>query len=693
MADINDAKRDGNYVTSMLFKGSDGLTYPVKGDEITGRLLVDNAGGGTGTVTSVSVVTANGFAGTVATATTTPAITLSTTITGLLKGNGTAISAAVANTDYQSPITLTTTGSSGPATFNGTTLNIPQYTAGGGGTVVSVVGTSNRISVDSTDPANPIVNIAATYVGQSSITTLGTVGTGVWQGTVVAGQYGGTGVANTGKTITLGGNFTTSGAFTTTLTVGANTNVTLPSTGTLATLAGSEALTNKSVNGVTLVSGGTASLYLSQDGTYTTPAGGGGLTVGTTTITSGTTTKVLFDNAGILGEYTISGTGNVAMTNSPVFTTPILGAATYTTLSGGNITDSGLTAGRVTFAGTAGLLSDADYLTVSASGANADLLIGQPTGTFNVGRIQLSYSGSVNDARVILVPANGTSGNRTITIPNTTDTLVGKATTDTLTNKTATGATNTLTASLLKSATTEVSVSAATAPSSGQVLTATSSTAATWQTPTIAFSPTITYSTFFEGAGRFATVNSGGTGSFGVTGINISTSATGNRYAGYGSGNGSIAGPKNPYDGTPTMNSSFQISTIGTAGFFMVSVGTPISGGGVDANHAHFGFKVEFTAGPTATLYGSQANGTTESKTSALTTLTNTDVVEVCARKNSTTSIDYYWQKNGGGWSSASNVTTNLPSGSDTEWFSGHVNNASTATTNTVQVFAFTYQR
>jgi len=53
-----------------------------------------------GTVTNVSVVSANGFAGTVATDTTTPAITLSTTVTGVLKGNGTAISAAVANTDY-----------------------------------------------------------------------------------------------------------------------------------------------------------------------------------------------------------------------------------------------------------------------------------------------------------------------------------------------------------------------------------------------------------------------------------------------------------------------------------------------------------------------------------------------------------------------------------------------------------------
>jgi hypothetical protein len=59
--------------------------------------------GGSGTVTSVSVVSANGLAGTVATATTTPAITLSTTITGILKGNGTAVSAATAGTDYLTP--------------------------------------------------------------------------------------------------------------------------------------------------------------------------------------------------------------------------------------------------------------------------------------------------------------------------------------------------------------------------------------------------------------------------------------------------------------------------------------------------------------------------------------------------------------------------------------------------------------
>lgn len=59
--------------------------------------------GGTGTVTTVSVVSANGFAGSVATATSTPAITISTSVTGVLKGNGTAISAATASTDYMAP--------------------------------------------------------------------------------------------------------------------------------------------------------------------------------------------------------------------------------------------------------------------------------------------------------------------------------------------------------------------------------------------------------------------------------------------------------------------------------------------------------------------------------------------------------------------------------------------------------------
>jgi hypothetical protein len=52
-----------------------------------------------------------------------------TTLTGLVKGNGTSVmTAAVAGTDYQAPITISTTGT-GAATLSGTTLNIPTPTA------------------------------------------------------------------------------------------------------------------------------------------------------------------------------------------------------------------------------------------------------------------------------------------------------------------------------------------------------------------------------------------------------------------------------------------------------------------------------------------------------------------------------------------------------------------------------------
>lgn len=54
---------------------------------------------------------------------------------------------------------------------------------------------------------------------------------------IVVGANGGTGIDNTGKTITLGGNLTTSGAFASTLTVTGTTGVTFPTSGTLATTA------------------------------------------------------------------------------------------------------------------------------------------------------------------------------------------------------------------------------------------------------------------------------------------------------------------------------------------------------------------------------------------------------------------------------------------------------------------------
>ena len=72
-------------------------------------------------------------------------------------------------------------------------------------------------------------------VTSSSLTSVGTIGTGTWEGTVISPTYGGTGVNNGTKTITLGGNFTHTGAHTLGLTTTGNTSVTLPTSGTLAT--------------------------------------------------------------------------------------------------------------------------------------------------------------------------------------------------------------------------------------------------------------------------------------------------------------------------------------------------------------------------------------------------------------------------------------------------------------------------
>jgi hypothetical protein len=90
----------------------------------------------------------------------------------------------------------------------------------------------------------------------SSLTSVGTLSSGTWNASIIAGQYGGTGVANTGKTITLGGNLITAGAFATTLTTTNTTNVTLPTSGTLATIAGTEILSGKTLTAPKIVNGG-----------------------------------------------------------------------------------------------------------------------------------------------------------------------------------------------------------------------------------------------------------------------------------------------------------------------------------------------------------------------------------------------------------------------------------------------------
>jgi len=82
-------------------------------------------------------------------------------------------------------------------------------------------------------------------------------------------------------------------------------------------------------------SAGTNGYVLSTDGSGNTSwiAGGGTLTVGTTGISGGTSGRILYDNAGVLGELATTGTGNVVLATSPSLTTPSLGVASATTIN------------------------------------------------------------------------------------------------------------------------------------------------------------------------------------------------------------------------------------------------------------------------------------------------------------------------------------------------------------------------
>lgn len=169
-------------------------------------------------------------------------------IDGVTLSSGNRVLVKNQSTTYQNGIySVTNTGS--PTTnwvltrtsdFDGSiTGSIAQ-----GVTVCVAQGTLNQNTVWMETGAGPFTvgTTAITfsgYPGQSSIATLGTITTGIWNGSIISPTYGGTGVNNGSNTITIGGNvstansFTTSGNFPLTLTTTASTNVTLPTSGTL----------------------------------------------------------------------------------------------------------------------------------------------------------------------------------------------------------------------------------------------------------------------------------------------------------------------------------------------------------------------------------------------------------------------------------------------------------------------------
>jgi len=139
----------------------------------------------TGTVVSVSVASANGFGGSVANSTTTPAITLTTTISGILKGSASALVAATAGSDYVAPGGALGTPSSGNLT-NCTFPVLNQSTTGNAATATTALAADAATLNLGTSTASAI------NLGTASTTQTINIGTGSGTTTINLGGAGDT---------------------------------------------------------------------------------------------------------------------------------------------------------------------------------------------------------------------------------------------------------------------------------------------------------------------------------------------------------------------------------------------------------------------------------------------------------------------------------------------------------------------
>ena len=223
-------------------------------------------------------------------------------------------------------------------------------------------------------------------IGNGSGYTLSTLTAG--SGIVITNTVGGITIASTptgtvtsvnvsggstGFTMS-GGPITSSG----TITMSGTLNVANGGTG-LATLTSGSLMVGAGTGPVNFIAPGTAGNFLGSNGSSwsSTPLT---LTVNTTALSGGTSGKVLYDNAGTVGELTTTGSGNVVLATSPTLVTPNLGTPSTVTLTNGTglPIGAGTTGTLATTRGGTGLISytKGDILYSSATDTLAKLPIG-----------------------------------------------------------------------------------------------------------------------------------------------------------------------------------------------------------------------------------------------------------------------------------------------------------------------------
>ncbi len=284
--------------------------------------------------------------------------------------------------------------------------------------VTSVSGTANRIT--STGGATPVIDIDSAYVGQGSITTVGTVSSGLIQP-----GAGGTGIVNTG-TITVGGNTAFSGAFTFTGTITGNTSVTFPTSGTLATTAGASGIVNS----------GTANQITYYASTGTTVSGLTGAN-GSVLVTDNTGVPSMLANPSANGRVFQSANAAIPVWSTSSYAdtyavSTILYASSANTVTGLATTNRAALSTNSTGIPTWLALTDGQIVVGSTAGSPAAATITAGSGitvTNASNSITIaSSSGSISGAAKFWLSAAGagTSINASFNVTSITDTAAGK---------------------------------------------------------------------------------------------------------------------------------------------------------------------------------------------------------------------------------------------------------------------------
>lgn len=214
---------------------------------------------------------------------------------GVVLGSGTTISQHVADTTHNGYLS-----SADWNTFNGKQATGNYATSGSGDVSWSAPSGAGPVTTSLVATTNASLVTLSGLTTAGSLATIGTIGTGVWHGTAVGAQYGGTGIdshASTGYPSLSSGTWSIITA--TQLTAALN-------------------LFTSSLQGLTPSSGGGTTNFLRADGSWAAPAG------------SGTVTSVTFTGDGTV----LSSTPSSAVTTTGTLTAVLATQTARTFLSG-----------------------------------------------------------------------------------------------------------------------------------------------------------------------------------------------------------------------------------------------------------------------------------------------------------------------------------------------------------------------